>query len=75
MQTIMSTPDQRQIVLDRRMAELDYTSQMASAKKKGEFDMLATLVKKGKLSIANAAEEANMSVKEFAKKANIQLPQ
>ena len=35
MQTIMSTPEQRQMIWSRRMAQMDYDTQMDSARKEG----------------------------------------
>ena len=45
MRTIMNTPEQRQLVWDRRLAQLDYDSQMESARNEGE-SLLATLITK-----------------------------
>ena len=38
-------------------------------KKDGRFSLLTDLVKKGRLSLANAAEELGLSVDEFKKEA------
>ena len=35
MQTIMSTPEQRQMIWSRRMAQMDYDTQIDSARKEG----------------------------------------
>ena len=47
--------------------ELEHLRQEERAE--GAFDMLARLVKKGRMTPAEAAEEANMTVAEFEKQA------
>ena len=59
MRTIMNTPEQRQIVWDRRLAQLDYDSQMESARNEGLAQgesLLATLI--AKLFSQNRLEDA-----------------
>ena len=75
METIMSSPEQRQRILNRRKALLDYKSQMEDAEAKGAFEMLANLVKNGLLSLQDAAKQVNMTEKAFAEKAGFTIKQ
>ena len=79
MQTIMSLPEQRQMIWSRKMAQMDYDTQMDSAKKAGRaegraegvLETLGGLVKDGLLPVAEAARRANMSVADFEKETGI----
>ena len=79
MHTIMNTPEQRQIVWDRRIAQLDHDAMMASARREGlaqgkaqgAVEALAGLVKDGILSVSEAAKRSNMTVSAFAKQAGV----
>jgi len=79
METIMSSPEQRQRILNRRKALLDYKSQIEDAEAKGKtegaFEMLANLVKNGLLSLQDAAKQVNMTEKAFAEKAGFTIKQ
>ena len=75
MRVIMSTPDQRQIVWNRKLAEIDYRSQITEEReqgaREGTMDTLRRLVQKGRISVAEAAEDAGMTVKEFKESVGI----
>ena len=79
MRVIMSTPDQRQIVWNRKLAEIDYRSQILEERKKGiaqgiqkgSLDVLSGLVRKGRITVQEAAEEAGMTVSMFKTSAGI----
>ena len=43
----------------------------AEGRAEGGIEMLVGLVRKGRLSLGEAAEEANMSISDFAKKAGL----
>ena len=45
MRTIMNSPEQRQIVWHRKLAQMDYDTQMESARNKGE-SLMVTLIAK-----------------------------
>ena len=49
MRTIMNSPEQRQIVWDRKLAQIDYDTQMESARNKGITEGVA----KGENNLAN----------------------
>ena len=74
MRTIMNSPEQRQIVWDRKLAQMDYDTQMESALRKGQMDTLIGLVNDGLLSLGDAAKRADLSVKDFAQQAGVKLP-
>lgn len=83
MEAVMSSPEKRQFVWNRRLAQLDYNSQIDSArsegreegraegKAEGALSTLISLVKRGRLTVEEAAEESKMSVVEFSKQAGI----
>ena len=83
MEAVMSSPEKRQFVWNRRLAQLDYNSQIDSARSEGReegktegvLSTLASLVKKGRLTVEEAAEESKMSVAEFSKQAGITTAQ
>ena len=83
MEAVMSSPEKRQFVWNRRLAQLDYISQIDSARNEGRAEgksegilsTLTSLVKKGRLTIEEAAEESKMSVAEFTRQAGIQVLQ
>ena len=45
MQTMMSTPEQRQMIWSRRMAQMDYDTQMDSARKEGTNKAMALMAR------------------------------
>ena len=63
----------REYVRQREKAAFDYGADMANAKAKGKYETLANLVIKGRLTLEEAAEEANMSITEFKEKTGIFL--
>ena len=65
MRVVMSTPDQRQIVWNRKLAEIDYRSQAAEERRKGSINTLGELVKDGLLTLPEAAKRSGLSEKEF----------
>lgn len=75
MEAVMSSPEKRQFVWNRRLAQLDYNSQIESARDEGKMegflDALAGLVKDGLIPVTEAAKRANLSVAEFSKQAGI----
>lgn len=79
METIMSSPEQRQRILNRRKAQLDEKSLLEEAEARGEakgeiygaLNTLANLVKKKLLSLSDAAGQMGMTEKEFAAKTNL----
>ena len=79
MRVIMSTPDQRQIVWNRKLAEIDYRSQILEERKKGieqgmqigSLNTLSGLVQAGLISVQDAAKQAGMSVSKFKTSAGI----
>ena len=85
MEAVMSSPEKRQFVWNRRLAQLDYNSQIDSARSEGRaegraegeadgvFKTLSQLVKDQLLSIAEAAKRCNMTEVEFCQKAGIQF--
>ena len=83
MEAVMSSPEKRQFVWNRRLAQLDYNSQIDSARSEGReegraegaLSTLISLVKRGRLTVEEAAEESKMSVVEFSKQAGITTAQ
>ena len=75
MEAVMSSPEKRQFVWNRRLAQLDYNSQIGSAKQEGFVEALAGLVKDGLIPITEAAKRANLTVAEFSKQAGISTAQ
>ena len=83
MRTIMNSPEQRQIVWDRKLAQMDYDTQIESARNKGRDEgraegkmaTLIDLVRKNILSVKDAADQANMSIPEFCKKTGLSVQQ
>ena len=73
MRTIMNSPEQRQIVWDRKLAQMDYDTQMESARNEGKMETLTDLVRKNILSVKDAADQANMSIPEFCKKSGLSV--
>ena len=73
----MNSPEQRQIVWDRKLAQMDYDTQMESARNKGwdegKMATLIDLVRKNILSVKDAADQANMSIPEFCKKSGLSV--
>ena len=55
MQTIMSTPEQRQMIWSRRMAQMDYDTQIDSARKEGRLEGQAEGRKEGRTEGTNKA--------------------
>lgn len=79
MEVIMSSQDQRRMMLDRRKALLDEKSLLEEAEARGAARgavfTLADLVRDKVLTLSEAASRAKMSEVEFAKKANLSFPQ
>ena len=79
MQTIMSSPEQRQRILDRRKAQLDEKSLLEEAEERGEargeakgtLNRLADLVRKKLLSVSEAAGQIDMTETEFLAKTKL----
>lgn len=63
----------REYVRQREKAAFDYGADMANAKAKGKYETLANLVIKGRLTLEEAAEEANVSITEFKEKTGINI--
>ena len=61
----------REQIRQRDKAIRDYENEMAIAKTEGMLETLVGLVNKGLLTLAQAAEEANMTVSEFEEKTGL----
>ncbi len=78
MRVIMADPDQREIIMARKMAELDMRSlqQESEARglekglEKGKLQTLIDLVKDGLLTVAIAAQKAGLTEDGFKKAMN-----
>ena len=67
MQTIMSTPEQRQMIWSRRMAQLDYNSQINSARKEGRTEGTnQAMALMDKLLSTGRSEDASRAAKDEA---------
>ena len=77
MQVILSNPSEREMIRARMDAEIDWRTNLNAARRegeiigekrgeeRGELKTLARLVKNGKLSVLDAAEQVEMTVSEF----------
>ena len=61
----------REAIRQRDKAIHDYENDIATAKDEGSIATLVSLVRKGILTLAQAAEEANMSISEFENKTGL----
>ena len=71
MRVVMSTPDQRQIVWNRKIAEIDYRSQAAEERRKGSVKTLGELVNDGLLALPEAVRRSGLSEKEFMQQSGL----
>ncbi len=75
MQLILSNPTEREMIRMRQAAQDDWitirNSERRAGRNEGMINTLTNLVIKGRLSVQEAAEEANMSVQAFVKEAGI----
>ena len=72
MELILSNPTERELIRARKDAENDWRTIVNAAEQRGAQNAtiatLAELVRRNRLTIAEAAEEANMSVEEFTER-------
>ena len=72
MELILSNPTERELIRARKDAENDWRTIVNAAEQRGAQNAtiatLAGLVRRNRLTIAEAAEEANMSVEEFTER-------
>ena len=65
MEAIMSSPEQRQMIWNRRKALLDYKSEMEDAETGGMLNVLSGLVQNQLITVSEAAKRAGMTESEF----------
>lgn len=75
MEAIMSSPEQRQMIWNRRKALLDYKSEMEDAETRGEkrgmLNVLLGLVRDQMITVSEAAKRAGMTESEFIEKSGL----
>ena len=71
MEAIMSSPEQRQMIWNRRKALLDYKSEMEDAETRGMLNVLLGLVRDQMITVSEAAKRAGMTESEFMEKTGL----
>jgi len=71
MEAILSSPEQRQMIWNRRKALLDYKSEMEDAETRGMLNVLLGLVRDQMITVSEAAKRAGMTESEFMEKTGL----